>query len=337
MSLDAPSFAHLARMSTPIGLYEHALHGEPRPEHGYCVDDVARALVVTSREPGANSEVLALGAVYLRFVLDSVHDDGQLHNRRLEDGGWADEVSTEDHWGRAIWALGVTAACGPDPVTRARALEGCRTLMAAHTTWPRSIAYAALGAAEVVRLHPADRAARRLLLDARALLGQPRADTVWPWPEPRLTYANAVLPEALIAIGVALEDSASTAYGIMLLGWLVDQQTHDGHVSVVPVGGRRSGDVVPAFDQQPVEVSALAEACARAFAETGDRRWADAVVRCLAWFDGDNDAGLPMMDRATGAGFDGLHATAVNLNQGAESTLAAVSTMQLARLVGTTT
>ncbi len=333
MSLAPPSFEHLARMSTPLGLYEHALLADPRPEHGYCVDDVARALVVTSREPVASDEVRGLAATYLRFVLDSVHDDGQLHNRRLEDGGWADEVSTEDHWGRAIWALGVAAGVSPDPVTRAQALEGARTLMAARTSWPRSIAYAALGAVEVLRLHPDDRAARRVLGDARALLGQPRPDAEWPWPEPRLTYANAVLPEALIAIGAALEDPASTAYGLSLLAWLVDQQTHDGHVSVVPVGGRRAGDAVPSFDQQPIEVSALAEACARAFLETGDRRWAGAVDACLAWFDGDNDAGLPMMDRATGAGYDGLHPDGVNLNQGAESTLAAIATVQLARLV----
>ena len=30
-----------------LGLYEHARLTEPRVEHGMCVDDVARALVVT--------------------------------------------------------------------------------------------------------------------------------------------------------------------------------------------------------------------------------------------------------------------------------------------------
>ena len=38
-----------------------------------------------------------------------------------------------------------------------------------------------------------------------------------------------------------------------------------------------------------------------------------------------------MWDPLTGGGFDGLHADRVNLNQGAESTLAVISTLQQAR------
>ena len=46
---------------------------------------------------------------------------------------------------------------------------------------------------------------------------------------------------------------------------------------------------------------------------------------------GNNDAQQVMWDPETGGGFDGLHADGVNLNQGAESTLAVLSTMQHAR------
>ena len=51
------------------------------------------------------------------------------------------------------------------------------------------------------------------------------------------------------------------------------------------------------------------------------------------WFDGDNDTGARMWDPATGGGYDGLEATGVNLNQGAESTIALISTRQQARVV----
>ena len=50
-----------------------------------------------------------------------------------------------------------------------------------------------------------------------------------------------------------------------------------------------------------------------------------------AWFQGANDAGQVMWDPETGGGFDGLHADGVNQNQGAESTLAVISTLQHAR------
>jgi hypothetical protein len=47
-----------------------------------------------------------------------------------------------------------------------------------------------------------------------------------------------------------------------------------------------------------------------------------------AWFDGKNDGNVVMWDETTGGGYDGLMATSVNLNQGAESTLALISTRQ---------
>ena len=59
--------------------------------------------------------------------------------------------------------------------------------------------------------------------------------------------------------------------------------------------------------------------------------WPDGVRAAAAWFLGDNDAGQLMWDPETGGGFDGLHADGVNRNQGAESTLAVISTLQHAR------
>lgn len=50
-----------------------------------------------------------------------------------------------------------------------------------------------------------------------------------------------------------------------------------------------------------------------------------------AWFQGANDIGELMWDPETGGGFDGLHADGVNRNQGAESTLAVLSTFQQAQ------
>jgi hypothetical protein len=170
-----------------------------------------------------------------------------------------------------------------------------------------------------------------LLVDVRTLLSRPRIASGWPWPERRLTYANAVLPEALIAIGDALNDAALLSHGVDLLHWLLELQTRDGHISVTPAAGLAPGDVLPAFDQQPIEVSALAEACWRAHEATGDPRWVQAVQLCAEWFLGANDVGLVLYDEATGGCSDGLHSTRINLNQGAESTLAALSTLQLAR------
>jgi hypothetical protein len=324
----ALSYAHLSHLSTEIGLYEHALFTEPRTEHGYCVDDVARGLVVAVR--AHDPAVSELVDVYLHFVLAAVRDDGTAHNRRSADGSWQDVASTDDHWGRALWALGTTAAETTDPAVCVRALEGARMAMRARSPWPRARAYAVLGATEVLSVVPDDAAARALVGRSRPVLLHHTADPAWPWPEPRLTYANSVLPEAVIAVGAVHGDDLIVREGTAMLRWLLDVQTRDGHVSVVPAGGFACGDSGPGFDQQPIEVAALAEACARAFRVTGAQEWRTAVERCRAWFLGDNDAGLAVYDASTGGGFDGLHRSSVNENQGAESTLAALSTLQLA-------
>ena len=64
---------------------------------------------------------------------------------------------------------------------------------------------------------------------------------------------------------------------------------------------------------------------------TGDRRWASGVADAAAWYLGANDVGVRMFDGATGGGYDGLTPDGPNMNQGAESTLAFVSTMQRCR------
>ncbi len=188
-----------------------------------------------------------------------------------------------------------------------------------------------LGAAELVRAMPGHRLALHLLADAADQMALPRDDAAWPWPEARLAYANAVLPDARIAAGIALDRPDLVRHGLDLLGWLLEHERTDGHLSMTPAAGATLGDPRPAFDQQPIEVAALADACARAATVDDDPRWTEAIATAAAWFAGDNDGQHLMWEPATGGGFDGLMSTGVNLNQGTESTLALLATLQRAR------
>lgn len=323
-------FAHLDRMTDDRGLFEHALLDAPRAEHGYCVDDVARALLVTAREPQPGTRVEAMTETYLAFVEAAIAKDGRVHNRMNIAGVWTDVPATGDWWGRALWALGVTSVRAERPATRKRALKAFERVAGQESRDLHATAFAAVGAAEVLTIEPLLAPARRLVYRAAAMIPDKGA-AAWPWPESRLRYSNGAIPEALIAGGAALGDRDLVARGLNLLAFLVANETLDGRLSVTGNAGRDPGEEGPMFDQQPIEVAAIADACARAYDVTGERRWRDGVRLAWDWFLGNNDSGTPMIDAVTGAGYDGLTAVGRNENRGAESTLAALSTFQQAR------
>jgi hypothetical protein len=330
--MSSPSFAHLYRLSDDTGLFEHARGPLPLREHGYCLDDVARGLVVLCREPAPDARKVEAAERYLAFTAHAQAPDGRFHNRLGADRRWSDEPGTGDWWGRALWGLGTAAARGPRPWLRAAALACFESGALRRSTSVRAMGFAALGAAEVLRAVPGHRQAAALLADAAAAVGRRRPDPGWPWPEKRLFYANAVLPEVLIAAGHLLHDESVRDDGLRLLSWLVDVETRDVRLSPTAAGGWGPGEPRPAFAQQPIEVAALADACARAERVTDDREWSTHTDRAVAWFHGDNDLGLPLLDPETGGGRDGLERDGCSRNQGAESTLALISTLQHARL-----
>jgi hypothetical protein len=314
-------------MSDSRGTYEHAEFAEPRVELGYCTDDVARVLVVTTREANPTGELRALAELSLRF-LGRAQGEGGSRNRLDRRGQWTDETALTDCWGRSLWGLGTAAARTDVERIRTTATSYFTSAARFRSPWVRSMAFAAVGSAELLAVQPDHQEARNLLADAADRMPRPARNPDWRWPESRLTYANAVIPEAMIAAAQHLDRPALLQQGLDLLGWLLDHETLDGHLSPTPAGGSAIGDSKPGYDQQPIEVAAIADACARAAAVDGDSAWAKGRDMAMSWFLGDNDGGQVMWDASTGGGFDGLEAAGRNENQGAESTLAALATMQ---------
>ncbi len=333
-TIAAPTLDHLARMTTALGLHEHALHDVPRTEHGYCTDDVSRALVVVLREPAPTTETARLAEIYLGFLESAVAADGGVHNRRNPAGDWTDAATIGDWWGRALGALGFAASHAPDPLHRERAARAFLRAASRRSSDTRASAFAALGAAELLRLRPRSAAARSLLIDSIAAIPT-AAHSQWVWPEARLRYANATLCEALIAGGEALGRRELVDCGLELLAFLLETETSPaGWLSPTGSGGSGPDDPRPQWDQQSIEPAAMADACARAYDVTGAPSWRDGVGLAWRWFLGENDSGMPMIDLDSGAGYDGLEPTGRNDNRGAESTLAALGVYQRAAALG---
>jgi hypothetical protein len=314
-------FHHLRNLTGRHGLYEHAMFDRPRTGHGYTTDDNARALVVLGRMQAVEVP-RGLVHLYRGFVMSALSSRGW-RNRLSRHGRWLDDLGSEDANGRALWGLAHTGE--PMDGRVAAAIDfGLRI----HLRHVRANAYAALGIVELLRRHPNWPGAVDALRRFASRLPRPRSGR-WKWPEERLTYGNARIPEAMIAAGQALADEELIAAGLELLDWLISSERGDRGFSFTPVAGRGHTDKRPAFDQQPIEAWAMADACERAFTVTNELRYLEDAFVAALWFLGDNDAGAILYDSETGAGYDGLEANGANLNQGAESTLAALGALQI--------
>jgi hypothetical protein len=332
---------HIDVLSGELGIMQHAIGSRPDPAHGYCTDDVARALQVDllhQRELGW-AAVAESASRSLRFIDEALdRGTGRFRNFRGSDGAWHPEPGSQDCHGRALLALGETIAMAPDgPLVEtaerlfAEALPAAQTLVAT-----RARASVVLGCAAVMHAAPSRGAALALRLQAGRLRASfdSRPASSWPWPESHLTYENALPARALIVAGRSLDTEPMSDLGLVVLDWLILVQTAPaGHFSPVGNGWWAHGGERSQFDQQPIEATALLLAAKAALTMTGRDRYRTAMERAYAWFLGVNDLGLVVADPEHGASYDGLTATGVNTNQGAESTLMWLTALEHVRAI----
>lgn len=321
----------IERMTDGTGMLQHSILGVPDRRHGYCIDDNARGLMLMALAEDLPVETRTeFAMVYASFVQHAWNDETRrFRNFMSFDRRWLEDIGSDDSNGRTLWALATAAARGPSAAIRQWALEWYDLTAAAMGPLPslRARAFQMLGAAEIVAIRPDDGPALAMLREGAAMLAalvarNSRPD--WAWFEIVLSYDNTRLPEALIRAGQILGDDALVATGIETLDWVSEQTTaHGGQFQPVGTESFSVPFAPPAiFDQQPLEAWAMIDACAVAWAATGDTIWIDRATAAHDWFLGANTLSVPIIDVETGECHDGLTRFDANLNQGAESIIA---------------
>jgi glycosyltransferase involved in cell wall biosynthesis len=344
----AVQLAHLFAMCDDTGLFQHAVHSVPDRDHGYCVDDNARALLVACALAKTGEQRLpdALTARFASFIQHAWNPDNRkFRNFMSFDRRWLEDFGSDDSHGRTLWALGEASAS--DPSSSRRNWAGSLFIAALPTIEsfgsPRAWAFTLLGLAPYCAAFPADPIARRyrdLLAERLMSLFSRNATPDWVWFEDGLAYDNARLPEALILSGMASGNSLHIATGLDALRWLTAVQTAPSGC-FRPVGSESFGDKRKpplAFDQQPLEATATISACLAAWRADGAHHWISEAKRAFAWFLGDNDLKISLVDPETGSCRDGLHPDRANENRGGESVVSYLLSLaemrQLARVSG---
>jgi len=325
-----PRLDGIERMSDHTGMLQHSIYSIPDRDHGYCVDDNARALILMHMIDGPlSARADDLARIYASFVQHAWNGEkGRFRNFMDFNRQWLEEAGSEDSFGRSLWSIGVTAGCARRNDLRRWALHlfdqvAPRTFALGS---PRAWAFAILGAAAVLEVHPGHALATSLLTELTARLRKLLAESRrpdWSWFEAVLSYDNARLPEALIVAGRVLRDREAIADGIATLTWLDGVQTsEEGNFRAVGTDSFGVPYSTPSrYDQQPLEAWATIDAALSAHQATGDPRWIAMGWRAYRWYLGANDGGVPIASVADGDCYDGLMADRANLNRGAESVL----------------
>jgi len=323
---------HLIRMTDCVGILQHALFTVPDRRHGYSADDQARALMVAvlaERIRPKAAEWERLASRYLSF-LHHAFDAGSRRflNFMNYERQWKGPDPTEDVHARSILGLAHVVAYSKNPGQRALAMQLLDEAIPPTMSFvsPRAWAMTIQGVQFYLRRYAGASDFRRERDELAGMLhGQASREGTedWPWPEDRLTYANAVIPHALIEAGEAMGQADMLQTGLEMLAWLDEIQTsEEGHF--IPIGTEGwyvKGGHRARFDQQPIEAQTMIEACTAAYRTTRDDRWRTSARKAFDWFLGRNDLGHPVYDYQTGGCCDGLHADRINQNQGAESTI----------------
>mgnify|MGYP000868968129 FL=1 len=203
--VDGMTLDHLDRMTDSTGLIQHAIYSIPRRESGYTTDDNARALRLCTRLWCQHPEKRMLNRFtgYLSFLEHARCPVRGFHNFLSYQRSWLDAAGTGDCQGQAVLALAEVLGSSLPDGYRLLARELIEAVLPALADL-RSLraqayviqAWGRLREAEVQdmeRFETIACSAARRLVDCYHRSERPD----WPWFESRMTYANAVLPQAM--------------------------------------------------------------------------------------------------------------------------------------------
>ena len=237
---------HLHHMTDNTGMLQHARFTIPNFHEGYSIDDNARALIVSTHLAElelATGQSLTLATRYLAFIAYAFNSEtSRFRNFMDYQRHWLEESGSEDSHARALWSLGTVIGRSNTPALTSiaswlfeQALPDVLTF-----TSPRAWAFTLIGIHEYLRRFEGDSLIRHIrdeLAERLLALYQHSASDEWCWYEDRLTYCNAVLPQAMLICGQGMTNHVMIAVGLESLNWLADLQraeTDDGHF--IPIG-----------------------------------------------------------------------------------------------------
>ena len=322
--------SHLSTLTDKFGVIQFANHTVPDISTGYTLDDNARALIVAGMhyDNFKDQSKLKLIQTYLNFIQYVQEQDGRLLNIVLGDKQLDYNSFSDDAHGRALWSLGYIISLPSIPIElrlKAEQIFNKALFSVPTASAPRAAAFTIIGIHYYNLTHPSSDKLMKLreLADYLTSLFEKYSKDSWAWFEDNLTYSNSKLPESLFYAYLTLKDEKYLRVAKATIDFLMSITYENGTFSPIGQNGWYiQGKTKAHFDQQPLDTAAMVQTLLLAHKVLNDDIYLQKAQVAFQWFLGNNFLNQMIYDENTGGCHDGIGEFSINLNQGAESTIA---------------
>jgi glycosyltransferase involved in cell wall biosynthesis len=332
-NVPAINMKHLQCMTTNRGIIQFSKRNQPDISSGYTLDDNARALVATCMYFQLTDRERSIHNIrkYLRFITQCQQPDGSFLNYVDENLNFThqnSEVNLDDANGRAIWALGYVRSL-IDLLPWEILAEAETTLEKAILRFenvhsPRAIAFSIKGLYYFLQT---EKLSDKIILlktmaDRLVELYTHESDGKWNWYEGYLTYANSILPEAMLCAWLITKNPVYKEIALSSFDFLLAQIFNENGIEVISNKlWLQRGEQPGHFGEQPIDVAYTILALDKFYEAFHKNEHRIKIETAFEWFLGNNRLHQIIYNPCTGGCYDGLEELYVNLNQGAESTV----------------
>ena len=324
---------HLKKITTETGIIQFSKVNQPDVTTGYTLDDNARAMIAMCMyyQSSGNIECINYIWKYLNFIKHCQQPDGDFLNYTDQENQFTDqnnEVNLDDSNGRAVWALGYLLSLAEflpnEIISEADKMieKTFQRIDSMHSTRAMAFSIKGLYYYHCTMKSPENIALIRTLANRMVQMFKHESDKDWVWFESYLTYANSILPEALL---YAWELTAEPIYidiAKRSFNFLLSQIFNENGIEVISnKHWYQKGEIPERFGEQPIDVAYTIMTLSKFYDSFKDEEYRQKMVKAFNWFLGENRLHQIIYNPCTGGCYDGLEESNINLNQGAESTV----------------
>jgi glycosyltransferase involved in cell wall biosynthesis len=321
---------HLEKLTTDFGIVQFSKYTKPDKNSGYTLDDNARALLAVSwiYKDVKDDSVLKLIKTYLRFIEYAVNHKKIVnyltYEKIVSDQNYVEDI--EDSFARCFWVLCEISSNHNLPNSikeRAYKLILNNNFDNSLSNHLRPKAFIIKGYYLLKTMNKINKKQMNRLKKFSKILNNAFIDNstnTWKWFEDTMSYAPALLPEALLFGGVCLNKKEYFATANNAVHFMISKTFHNEVYSAI--GQKKwytKHRVTPSFDQQPEDPAQTVISLINFYNLTEEYEYLYLAKKAFSWFLGNNILSKRMIDDKTGGVYDGLTKHGVNENMGAES------------------